>query len=439
MATTSDYAQLTQIGPGTPMGHLMRQYWIPACMSSEIVADGDPMRLLLLGEKLLAFRDTNGKVGVIDHRCPHRGASLFLGRNEDCGIRCVYHGWKFDVDGQCLDMPNVKPSHSFADKIKTTAYRTQERAGLVWVYMGEAAAAPPFPALEPLLLPEGQMTFRWAQRHCNWLQALEGDIDTSHFGFLHEGKAEANAYPEDSVLRYRLEDRAPDYHCAETDWGTMYAAYRPATPGNLYYRIAHFLFPFWTMILNAGFDNNLTARAWVPMDDTHTMFVQCSWEKSQARPPASERVAGLGADLQYLPKSTDWYGRWRLAQNEANDYGIDRDKQRTSTFTGIDGVHLQDQAVTESMGPQIDHNTEHLTIGDLMITRTRQRMLNVMHDLAERGITPPGIENPEAFLAAHGGDFVAPADIHWLETYANQVKASANPTGALRAPPLAAE
>jgi phenylpropionate dioxygenase-like ring-hydroxylating dioxygenase large terminal subunit len=439
MATTSDYAQLMQIGPGTPMGKVMRHYWVPACASDEIVADGPPLRLALLGEKLIAFRDSNGRVGILDHRCPHRGASLFLGRNEECGLRCVYHGWKFDVDGNCLDMPNVKPRHSFADKIKANAYKALERNGLVWVYMGDATEVPPFPALEPLLLPEGQLRMRWAQRNCNWLQAIEGDIDTSHFGFLHEGKAQAKDYPPDSVLRYRLEDRAPDYHCAETEWGTMYAAYRPATPGNLYYRIAHYLFPFWTMIPNASFGTNLTARAWIPMDDTHTMFLQCSWEQSLASLAGGERVPGLGLNFQYQPNTSDWYGRWRLAPNESNDWMIDREVQRNATFTGIEGVHLQDQAITESMGTTVDHNIEHLTIGDLMITRTRQRMLNAMRDLVDRGIKPPGAENSDVFLGAHGGDFVAPAGIGWLETYANQVRASANPTGALRVPALAAE
>jgi hypothetical protein len=153
----------------------------------------------------------------------------------------------------------------------------------------------------------------------------------------------------------------------------------------------------------------------------------------------SDRVPGLGLNFHYQPNSTDWHGRWRLVPDESNDWMIDRESQRTSTYTGIDGVHLQDQAITESMGECVDHNVEHLTIGDLMITRTRQRMLKAMRDLAERGIKPPGAENGEIFLGAHGGDFVAPDNVDWLETYANQVKASANPTGALRVPPLAAE
>jgi phenylpropionate dioxygenase-like ring-hydroxylating dioxygenase large terminal subunit len=339
-------------------------------------------------------------------------------------------------------MPNVKPSHSFAHKIKAKSYKALERGGIVWTYMGARAEAPPFPALEPLLLPEGEMQPRCAQRHCNWLQALEGDIDTSHFGFLHEGKAEAKDFPPDSVLRYRLSDRAPDYHCADTDWGTMYAAYRPADPGNLYYRIAHFLFPFWTMIPNASFGTNVTARAWVPMDDTHTMFMQLFWSKNLApagAPRPGPQVAGLSVNFDYLANTSDWYGRWRLARNESNDYGIDRERQRDLTFSGIEGVHLQDQAVTESMGPIVDHGIEHLTIGDLMITRTRQRMLRVLRALEEAGTKPPGADTAETYLGAHGGDYVAPAREDWFEAYSEQIRVSANPTGALRVPALAAE
>jgi phenylpropionate dioxygenase-like ring-hydroxylating dioxygenase large terminal subunit len=340
-------------------------------------------------------------------------------------------------------MPNVKPRHAFPQKIKAKAYKAIERNGIVWAYMGTQAEAPPLPALEPLLLPDANVRVRWIQRECNWLQALEGDVDTSHFGFLHEGKANPEDFPANSVLRYRLDDRAPDYHCTDTDWGTMYAAYRPATPGDLYYRVAHYLFPFWTMIPNASFGENVTARAWVPMDDSHTMFLQCFWEKgTPSAPPPREgpRVPGLTLSYNYLPTTTDWYGRWRLANNQSNDYGIDRDTQRALSFSGIEGVHLQDQAVTESMGPIVDHGFEHLTIGDLMITRTRQRMLQALRELEQSGKRPPGVEDPNIFLFAHGGDFVARENIDWLQAYNDQIRQSANPTGALReVPPLAAE
>ena len=163
----------------------MRQYWIPAALSSELERDGAPVRLMLLGEKLIAFRDSAGKVGVMDHRCPHRAASLFLGRNEDGGIRCIYHGWKFDVAGNCLDMPNVTPQQDFKQKVRAKAYPTVERAGLVWVYMGSRAEAPPLPGLEILDIPDGEIKVSVIQRDCNWLQAEENSLDPTHVYYLH--------------------------------------------------------------------------------------------------------------------------------------------------------------------------------------------------------------------------------------------------------------
>jgi phthalate 4,5-dioxygenase len=143
MSKATDGHDLTRVGAGTVMGELMRQYWIPAAASSELKPDGDPMRLMVLGEALIAFRDSSGRVGVLDHRCPHRCASLFLGRNEENGIRCVYHGWKFDVDGRCLEMPNVPPPQDFKEKVQAKSYKVREQAGLIWVYMGARAEPPP--------------------------------------------------------------------------------------------------------------------------------------------------------------------------------------------------------------------------------------------------------------------------------------------------------
>ena len=442
MASTQDFELLTRVGPDTPMGRLMREYWMPACGSRELVADGPPLRLMLLGEKLVAFRDSTGRVGILDHRCPHRCASLFFGRNEASGLRCIYHGWKFDVDGNCLDQPNVPPEHSFADKIKAKAYPAIERNGIVWTYMGARAQAPVLPMLEPMLLPETETRIFWVQRECNWLQAFEGDIDTSHFGFLHEGKVEPQDFSPDTIHRFTVANRAPEYHVTDTDWGTMYAAYRPADDGNYYYRLAQFLFPFWTMIPNARFERHIITRAWIPMDDTHTMFLSIAWSggagaivpQLDGRPPV-----GVSLTFDYLPNTTDWHGRWRLAQNAGNDYGQDRALQRASSFSGIEGIHLQDQAVTESMGPIVDHRFENLAMSDLMLTRTRQRLLRAARALSESGIVPPGVDDPQLCLGAHSGDFVAPVGMNWLEAYARELRASANPTGALRLPALAAE
>src|SRR6478672_3318758 len=192
MLSKTDNETVCQVGRGTPMGELMRQYWVPALLARELpMPDSDPVRVLLLGEKLIAFRDSNGRVGLIQNHCPHRGASLFFGRNEESGLRCVYHGWKFDVDGTCVDMPNEPAESDFKHKIKAVAYPCVERNGIVWTYMGPRQAPPPLPDLEANNLPEGEYSVGAILRECNYLQGLEGDIDTSHFSFLHFGAAAA--------------------------------------------------------------------------------------------------------------------------------------------------------------------------------------------------------------------------------------------------------
>src|SRR5438477_2332533 len=181
MLSKEDNELVTRVGPGTPMGNLMREYWIPAMLASELPApDSDPVRVMLLGEMLIAFRDSNGHVGLFQTNCPHRGASLFFGRNEESGLRCVYHGWKFSVDGTCVDMPNEPAESDFKHKVKAVAYPTQERCGVVWAYLGAKTDPPPLPQLEPNMLGDGEWTLSIYQRECNWMQALEGDIDTCH-------------------------------------------------------------------------------------------------------------------------------------------------------------------------------------------------------------------------------------------------------------------
>ena len=426
-----DSDDLVRVGPGTVMGGLMRQYWLPAAMSSELERDGAPLRLLLLGEQLIAFRDSSGRVGVMDHRCPHRCASLFLGRNEQNGIRCVYHGWKYDVDGNCVDTPNLAGQPDFKNRIKAKAYQTAERNGLLWVYMGARKQAPQLPEIEATLLPESDVSISFVQRECNWLQALEGDIDTSHFGFLHAGSVEPEDVPEDSLFRHTVANRAPDYHVAETKTGTMYAAYRAAAPGKTYWRFANFMMPFWTQTPQGKFTEHLHNRAWIPMDDTHTMFVSLMWRR---HPPGvgpnkkGELMPGFKRAFDYLPNESDWYGRWRLRGRPVNDWLIDREAQRNGgNYTGIDGIHAQDQAVTESMGPVTDHLFEHLAPSDRMIMATRRRLLQAARALARNGTVPPGVDDPGIMYAVRSGDFVADAKLRWRDAYDAQMHAAVRP------------
>ena len=430
MSKQKDSEDLVRVGPGTVMGEMMRQYWVPAAMSSELERDGAPTRLMLLGERLIAFRDSSGRVGVMDHRCPHRCASLFLGRNEEDGIRCVYHGWKFDAAGNCVDMPNTPPHQDYKEKVKAKAYKVAERNGLVWVYMGDRAKAPPLPGIEASLLPEGDLQIVFAQRECNWLQALEGDIDTSHFGFLHAGSVAPDDVPADNLIRYTVTNRAPEYHVTDTDWGTMYAAYRPAEANRTYWRFANFLFPFWTQTPQGAFDR-VNSRAWVPMDDTHTMFVSLTWKNlpaSRAGLSHTRNLPGSKLTMDFVPNTTDWYGRWRLAGNQGNDWLIDREAQKSGgIYTGIVGIQAQDQAITESMGPVIDHGFEHLGPSDKMITRTRRRLLRAARALRKDGTVPPGVDDPDIFVNVRSGDFLADEKIGWRDAYEAQLGAAMRP------------
>ena len=431
MRSIRDNETLTRVGRGTPMGNLMREFWIPACLSSELVADAPPMRLLLLGERLIAFRDSSGRVGVLDHRCPHRCASLFFGRNEENGLRCIYHGWKFDVEGNCLEMPNVPRDREFCAKVKAKAYRAVERGGLVWTYMGGRAKVPALPQIEVLMLPAEELNFRCHQRECNWLQSLEGDIDTSHFGFLHVGRVQAGDFDPASIHRFALIDRAPEYHVRETDWGTMYSAYRKAEPGFLYHRVAQFVFPFFALVPDGEFKDMLQATLSVPMDDTHTMTIGVSWAR---RTPAPLRklsngapIPGAEASFEYLPRTNDWHGRWRLVARRDNDYLIDREAQSSSSFTGIQGIAGQDQAAVESMGEIVDRSLEHLAVSDRMIAATRRRLLMAARLHEEKGATPAIVDRPELCRGARGGSFVAPEDQDWLSAYAQQLDEAERP------------
>jgi phthalate 4,5-dioxygenase len=439
MTTAVEGAELTRVSPGTAMGELMRQYWIPAAKSSELRADGPPLRLMLLGEKLIAFRDSAGRVGVMDHRCPHRCASLFLGRNEENGLRCVYHGWKFDVEGNCVDMPSLPPQQDFKQKVKAKAYRATERAGVVWVHMGAADKAPPFPKLETLAVPDEEVGVNFVMRSCNYLQALEGDIDTSHFGFLHAGHIAPGDVPEDHPIRHTVTIRAPQYHVSDTPWGTTYAAYRDAGANQTYWRFANFLFPFWTQQPQGEFGEHVHARAWVPLDDDHTMFVYFWWRNgsaSMARPrPPLKRGKAMGRPSdEFQPNTTDWLGRWRLAANEQNDWQLDRDAQGSNAlYSGINNIHLQDQAVTESMGAITERAFEHLGPSDQMITRTRRRLLQAARTLRDQGTPPPGVTDPDVFRGARSGYFISGEARPWQEIYDRQLSHAVRPAGVLRA------
>ena len=270
MLSAADNELMCRVGPGTPMGNMLREYWIPALCPDDLQPDGPPLRMRLLGENLIAFRATSGAFGLIQNACPHRGASLFFGRNEEEGLRCVYHGWKFDVTGQCVDMPSEPAESNFKSKIKARAYPCVERNGVIWTYMGPRETPPPLPDLPPNLDPECRAIRRLEE--CNYMQALEGDIDTVHFGFLHVG----HVVPERDLMPgsadyYAVKTREAKFYTNDHEIGSTYAAVRPAEADSDYWRTGHFLMPFFTMNAPGVLPLKNSCNAWVPLDEENTM------------------------------------------------------------------------------------------------------------------------------------------------------------------------
>ncbi len=410
MLTKEENELITRTGPGTPMGKLFREYWLPALLSSELPGpDCDPVRVLMLSEKLIAFRDTNGQAGLVAESCPHRGASLFFGRNEECGLRCVYHGWKFDVAGNCVDMPNEPAESNFKQKVKAVAYPCQERNGVIWTYMGPRETPPALPELESNMQAEGRYWVQASRTECNWLQRIEGDFDTSHASFLHSGSVRVQDTKPGTFQYYMVRNKAPKYYVIDTPGGVMYAGYRDAEPGQTYYRIAQYIFPAVAMTPTQVLGSRVQNSFSVPMDDTHTMRFNFGLSNADGTP--------INRDLsqfKYLPNTTDWYGRWRLEPDASNDYLIDRDLQRRNVeYTGIKGITQQDIAICESEGAIYDRTTEHLGTSDTAIISIRRRMIAAARALDEQGVVPPGVDNPGVYAVRSGG-VILPDGADWV-------------------------
>jgi phthalate 4,5-dioxygenase oxygenase subunit len=393
MLSKEDNELLTRVGPGTPIGELLRQYWMPMLFSSELPEpDCRPIRTRLLGENLVAFRDTEGRVGLLAENCCHRGASLAFGRNEACGLRCVYHGWKYDSTGRCVDMPNEPPESNFKDKVRQRSYPCAERRGVIWAYMGPRDAPPPLPDLEWNVFAEEQ-SFKWkALRECNWAQALEGDIDTSHLFILHSRLSP----DDDPSFGVYHPDNQPRLEIVSTGYGVMYGARRDEDEEHYYWRITQFMLPIHVFFPPTS-SSAVPGHIWVPMDDEHTMAWTVLVNPTAPLTQMDRARIGATGSGEYLPNAPDALGRWRLEANKTNDYLQDFEVQRTKNFTGIKSIFLQDQMVTESMGPIYDRTQEHLGTSDAMIIQVRKRLIDLARALRDHGVTPDGVNEPEAF------------------------------------------
>jgi phthalate 4,5-dioxygenase len=392
MLSKEENELMCRVGRGTPMGELLRRYWIPCLPSAEVpTPDGPPKKVRLLGEDLVAFRDTRGDVGLLAVNCPHRGASLFFGRNEECGLRCAYHGWKFDVSGRCVDMPNEPEGSTFRDKVRARAYPCRDINGVIWTYMGPQEAPPPLPAFEVNTLP-GDHVYppHLMLEECNWVQALEGDIDSSHIDFVH-----AKRRPDGKQRATYHRDKRPRLEVLPTDYGACYSARRRSDVDGLYWhRVTQYILPFFSMIA-ASDPHMVSARAWVPLDDHYTL--QVVMRARLDRPVTEEERQKLadpfGAWGGYVESTGDPRTRYYTRANLHNDYLVDYELQRELTI-GIPFLgNLQDRAMTETMGPIYDRTQEHLGTTDAMVIYVRRRLIDAARALRDRGVAPANVDD----------------------------------------------
>ena len=400
------------------MGQTFRQYWMPALLSSELPEpDCAPIRLKLLGEDFIAFRDSTGQVGIVEPRCPHRGADLFFARNERCGLRCVYHGWKFDTQGQCVEIPNA-PS-DVAKRLKPRAgikaLTVEEKGDVVWAHFGEKP--PPLPDFEYLGMPGSQRFVSKKFQQCNWAQAVEGGLDTAHFSYLHAGvyngeKAslfDAGKQPTVrgqnepigvSRMRWLIEDGVPKFTVLDHQAGLLLCAARSADDGDTYWRMTQYLYPNHSLTPGNFPSDIALMNTWVPYDDESCWIFCYAWQPDRdlTDKERDSFVAGRGlfaeVDDGFVP----------LRRRE-NDYLIDRELQRTTYYTGIPNISEQDQVIADSQGTIADRSRELLVGTDLGVQRFRSAILSAC-DAVAAGESPKGVLAPKAYRV-RSGDYVA--------------------------------
>jgi len=398
---------LTGTGLGTPLGELYRRYWIPALLTEEIPApDCPPVRVKLLAQELVAFRDSNGRIGLMDEHCPHRGTSLFFGRNEGCGITCVYHGWKIDVEGNVVDTPAEPPGSDFKKKLRHRAYPTKEAAGIVYAYLGPKEKLPWFPNYDWIQAAPNRTYVTKCLQECNYLQGLEGECDSSHLSFLHRD------FGANGRRALFAQDVAPVYEVEETDFGVRMVAVRNAGPGKHYVRISSFVMPMACCITarNEGYEIHI----YVPADDTHSWRYDLGFKRTG---PVTEE--DLHCRQQIGPD-------YRKIRNRQNNYRQDRQAQKTQSYTGIEDFLNHDSCATETMGAIYDRSKEHLGVSDLAVIAVRKFLLNAVHSFQNGGEPPHLVKEPAQNHFPDIGSVaeIIPADVHWRQHLAHLTRSA---------------
>jgi phthalate 4,5-dioxygenase len=413
MLTAEENDLLCRVEGGAPMGQLMRRHWIPACLSEEVTEpDGAPVRSRLLGEDLVVFRDTDGRLGVLDEYCPHRRVSLAFGRNEECGLRCLYHGWKMDVEGNVLEMPSEPQASGFAEKVKHKAYPVREWGGFIWTYMGPAETMPEFEP--PAFAPTEQTRVSIVKIHvpCNWAQVLEGQIDSAHSSTLHASDMRPARVEKAKALDTHWvrpsTDKSPRMEVERTSFGFHYAAIRrPITNSQThdYIRKTVYIAPFTALIPPNDTYNVATLLG--PTDDTHTAFYFIAWSETRGIDQEAWRkfnMARPGIDLD---------ANFNNLRTRENNYLQDRNAMKLGSSTGISGIPNQDIAMWVTMGPIADRTRERVGASDLAIVEFRRLMVEAAREIASSGTalgtTKPHI--PHATISSYEG--VVPKGTDW--------------------------
>ena len=415
MLTPEDNDLLCRVEGDAAMGKIMRAHWMPALMSEEIAKpDGTPVKIRLLGEDLVAFRDSDGRVGILDEHCPHRRASLVYGRNEECGLRCRYHGWKFNVDGQCVEMASEPRETGLCEKVQTKSYPAQEAGGFVWVYMGDKRGMPAFepPAFAPSSTTK--VSILKIQVACNWAQVLEGQIDSAHSSSLHASdmrpaKVDSAKATNQAWLRPST-DKAPRLQMQRTDYGFRYAAIRrPITNAatHEYVRVTVYVAPFLSLIPPNNAYN--VASLNIPMDDANTYFYFIAWSDSggidqEAWRKFNAAQVGIDVDQHFRPFRT-----------AANRYQQDRQAMAIGDTTGIRGIPTQDIAMWESMGAIADRSKDRLGASDLAVVEFRQMMVEAAKRVQNGGpvIGRTGARTPHIQIRSSEG--IMPKSVNWRD------------------------
>ena len=401
MLTWDENQTLCRVEGDAPMGAMMRRHWVPAVLSEELGgADGDPVRVRVFGEDLVAFRDTEGRVGVLGEQCPHRKASLFFGRNEECGLRCLYHGWKFGVDGSVLEMPSEPSASGFAERIKHKSYPAEEAGGFVWIYMGPAEAKPAFEA--PPFAPTGgeRVSIVKIVLPCNWAQIMEGQIDSAHSSSLHSSDMRparvTTAGASETHWTRPSTDKNPRIQVQVTNYGMRYAAVRrPITNASTtdYVRITTYVAPFIALIPpNSSYN---VATVIVPRDDTSSAFHFIAWGDAStcisqdAWRKFCVAEVGVDVDAEFKP----------MLRHAGNNYLQDRAAMRAGNFTGLPGIPNQDIAMWESMGRIADRTSERLGASDIAVIQFRRLLLDAVARF-QGGAAAIGLAAPHLPLAS---------------------------------------